>query len=113
MSIRSAAVVGTGAVGEARAKVVDPAGLGKGVDVVFLAVPAGAAAAVLEASSAIKDAIVVDCTNPVTWDAGPGVASPEEGSVAASLARKFPGVRVVKAFNTFGAEFHENAKLGT
>jgi len=144
MSIRSAAVVGTGAVGAAlarnlvqheidvqlggrdadkardlakalgpRARVVDAAGLGKGVDVVFLAVPAGAAASVLEASGAIKDAIVVDCTNPVTWNAGPVHAPTEEGSVAATLARKFPGVRVVKAFNTFGAEFHENAKLDT
>ena len=122
MSIRSAAVVGTGAVGAAlarnlvqheidvqlggrdadkardlakalgpRARVVDAAGLGKGVDVVFLAVPAGAAASVLVKRTAPEKLV----------------------TVLASLARKFPGVRVVKAFNTFGAEFHENAKLGT
>jgi len=142
MTIRSAAVVGTGAVGEAlagnlvkhgidvqlasrdaeknrqlaaklgpRARAVETKAV-EGVDVVFLAVPAAAAVAVLEEATGIKNAIVVDCTNPLTWDAGPVHAPPEEGSVAAQLARRFPGVRVVKAFNTFGAEFHGDPKLG-
>lgn len=143
MSIRSAAVVGTGAVGAAlaknlvqhgidvqiggrdegkarelalalgaRARVADGPSLGKGVDVVFLAVPAAAAASVLEGAGGMKGAIVVDCTNPVSWNAGPVHEPPEEGSIAAHLARRFPATRVVKAFNTFGAEFHADAKLG-
>jgi NADPH-dependent F420 reductase len=143
MSIRSAAVVGTGAVGEAlarnlvkhgvavqlasrdgdkarqvaaalgdRARAVETGNLGKDVDIVFLAVPAAAATAVLEEGKGIQDALVVDCTNPITWDAGPVHAPLEEGSVAAHLARVFPRARVVKAFNTFGAEFHADAKLG-
>jgi NADPH-dependent F420 reductase len=143
MSIRTAAVVGTGAVGEAlagnlvkhgidvqlasrdgdkarqvaatlgkRARAVETKSLGKDVDVVFLAVPAGAATAVLEDAKGIEEAIVVDCTNPVTWDAGPVHVPLEEGSVAAHLARLHPRARMVKAFNTFGAEFHADAKLG-
>jgi len=143
MSIRSAAVVGTGAVGEAlarnlvshgidvqiasrdadavqklvaklgdRARAVETKALGAGVDVVFLAVPADAAPLVLEAASAIGNAIVVDCTNPITWDAGPVHAPPAEVSMAAHLAHRFPKARIVKAFNTFGAEFHADAKLG-
>jgi predicted dinucleotide-binding enzyme len=32
--------------------------------------------------------------------------------VTAQLARRFPGTRLVKAFNTFGAEFHADPKLG-
>jgi 8-hydroxy-5-deazaflavin:NADPH oxidoreductase len=143
MSIRSAAVVGTGAVGEAlagnlvkhgidvqiagrdgdkarqlatklggHARAVETKTLGKGVDAVFLAVPAAAALAVLEEASGIQDGLVVDCTNPLTWDAGPVHAPPEEGSVAAQLARRYPRARVVKAFNTFGAEFHADPRLG-
>jgi len=144
MGIRSAAVVGTGAVGTAlarnlaehgidvqiasrdadkveklanalgdRAHAVDTKGLGPRVEVVFLAVPADAAAAVLEEASGILGAVIVDCTNPLTWNAGPVHMPPEEGSVTAHLARRFPRARLVKAFNTFGAEFHADAKLGT
>jgi NADPH-dependent F420 reductase len=142
MSIRSVAVVGTGAVGEAlarnlvgrgirvqlasrdegktrelakalgeHARAVATKGL-EGVDAVFLAVPAAAALAVLEEATGLGNAVVIDCTNPVTWDKGPVHAPPEEGSMAAHLAKRFPRARVVKAFNTFGAEFHANPKLG-
>jgi hypothetical protein len=70
------------------------------------------AVSVLEEAGGLKGTIVVDCTNPVRWEAGPVHVPPEEGSVAAQLARRFPGARIVKAFNTFGAEFHADAKLG-
>jgi hypothetical protein len=143
MSVRSVAVVGTGAVGEAlagnlvkhgidvqlasrdgekarqvakalgeRARAVETKSLGKGVDAVFLAVPAAAAAKVLEEATGLQDAVVVDCTNSVSWDAGPVYVPSEEGSITAHLARLYPRARLVKAFNTFGAEFHANAKLG-
>jgi hypothetical protein len=95
-----------------RARAVGTTSLGGGVDVVFLAVPAAAAVSVLEEAGGLAGTVVVDCTNPVTWNAGPVHTPPEEGSVAAQLARRFPGARVVKAFNTFGAEFHADAKLG-
>ncbi len=57
--------------------------------------------------------IVVDCTNPIKWANGPVHAPPAEGSMAAHLAKRFPPLRLVKAFNTFGAEFHEHPELGS
>ncbi|MEM1416728.1 MAG: NAD(P)-binding domain-containing protein [Myxococcota bacterium] len=71
---------------------------------VFLAVPAPAA---IEAVAAVPaGTIVVDCSNPVRWDEGPVVDAPAEGSVAAALAAARPDLRVLKGFNTFGAEWH-------
>ena len=142
MAIRLAAVVGTGAVGAALAGNLvrtgstcdcepghrqdaevaiasgtvsvpsKPKRSVRGVEVVFLAVPPDAATAVLEEARR-SGAMIVDCTNPMTWDAGPVHAPPEEGSITAQLARRFPSARLVKAFNTFGAEFHADPKLGT
>ncbi|TMQ09525.1 MAG: hypothetical protein E6J91_30030 [Deltaproteobacteria bacterium] len=101
------------ALGE-RARAVDLAALRDGVDALFLAVPADAAPAVLEAARALPDGtIAVDCTNPLRWDNGPVHTPPPEGSMAAHLARRFPRLRLIKAFNTFGAEFHERPELGT
>jgi predicted dinucleotide-binding enzyme len=97
----------------AKARLVEAAAVGKGVDAVFLAVPADAAGAVLEAAGGLEGVVVVDCTNPLTWDQGPVHAPPHAGSTTADLAHRFPKARVVKAWNTFGAEFHENAKLGS
>lgn len=82
-------------------------------DVVFLAVPGSAArdvAASLKAELAGK--IVVDCNNPLVWKEGPVWSPPQDGSLAAAIARVAPGARVVKAFNTFGAEHHANPVLG-
>jgi predicted dinucleotide-binding enzyme len=33
--------------------------------------------------------------------------------MTAHLARRFPALRLVKAFNTFGAEFHDRPELGS
>ena len=52
--------------------------LGAGIEVV-LAVPAEAATAVLEEAKGILGAIVIDCTNPMTWNAGPVHAPPRGG----------------------------------
>lgn len=73
-------------------------------ELVFLAVPAPAAAEAVAPLAA--GTLLVDCTNPVRWDAGPVVDAPSEGSVAAALAAERPELRVVKGFNTFGAEWH-------
>jgi len=55
----------------------------------------------------LKGKIVVDCNNPLTWKDGPVWAPPAEGSLAAAIAKAAPGARVVKGFNTFGAEHHK------
>lgn len=95
----------------AGASVDTPARVAAAADVVMLAVPGKAA---VEAAAALGDLtgkVVVDCTNPVAWSGGPVWAPPAEGSNAAALAAALPGARVVKAFNTFGAEFHADPTL--
>jgi predicted dinucleotide-binding enzyme len=100
------------ALGNARA--VELSALEGGVDALFLAVPAEAAPAVLEAARGLAaGTIVVDCTNPLRWENGPVHTPPPEGSMAAHLAKRFPLLRVLKAFNTFGAEFHERPELAS
>jgi NADPH-dependent F420 reductase len=91
-----------------RASVSDAVG---DAQVVFLAVPAMAAMDVLASAPSVSGKIIVDCTNPVRWDAGPVVASPEAGSVAAQLASAYPDARVCKAFNHFGAEIHAQPQM--
>ena len=96
----------------ARASAVEPAAL-RDVSVLLLAVPAAAAAAALEeAKELAPGTIVVDCTNPLRWSEGPVHTPPAEGSITAQLAARFPQLRLVKAFNTFGAEFHEQPEVG-
>ena len=78
-----------------------------GADVVFLTVPADVAVQAAGTAGNLSGKILVDCTNPVKFDAGgPVLAPPAGGSVAASLQAAYPGARMVKAFNGLGAEFH-------
>ena len=72
--------------------------------VVFLAVPGGVAVDVVEALD-LEDKVLVDCTNPIKWENGPVWNPPKEGSNAQAIAANTKA-SVVKAFNTFGAEFH-------
>ncbi len=82
-----------------------------GAEVIFVAVPAEAAVAAL-AGTELDGKIVVDCNNPLSWTDGPAWAPPPEGSVTAQLATAYPRARLVKGFNTFGAEFHRDPSLG-
>jgi 8-hydroxy-5-deazaflavin:NADPH oxidoreductase len=81
-------------------------------EVTFLCVPAAAAVAVARDGGDLRRKVIVDCTNPVRWDNGPVLAPPPEGSVAAALAAAVPEARVVKGFNTFGAEVHRDPSMG-
>lgn len=93
------------------ASVATPAEAAAGADVVVLAVPGKVA---VEAATALGDLagkVVVDCTNPIAWDAGPVWDPPAAGSNTAALAAALPDARVVKAFNTFGAELHADPML--
>lgn len=77
-------------------------------EVVFLALPADVAVDVAKSlAGALAGKVVVDCNNPLTWKEGPVWAPPAEGSLAAAIAKAAPKARVVKGFNTFGAEFHK------
>ena len=53
----------------------------------------------------LEGKVVIDASNPLTWEGGP-VHTPPSGhsSGGAHLQSLMPEVRVVKAFNTFGAE---------
>jgi NADPH-dependent F420 reductase len=81
-------------------------------EIVFLAVPGSAAVSAAQGLGDLRGKIVVDCNNPLTWDQGPVWAPPPEGSITAALQAALPGARVLKAFNTFGAEFHADPQLG-
>jgi hypothetical protein len=94
-----------------RAVAVPVAAAAERCEVVFLCVPAGAAVAAARAAGDLARRILVDCTNPVAWHDGPVLAPPPEGSVAAALAAALPEARVVKGFNTFGAEIHRDPAL--
>jgi 8-hydroxy-5-deazaflavin:NADPH oxidoreductase len=74
-----------------------------GADVVVLAVPFGAVAAVAaEIAPAVAGKVVVDTTNPLTPDYS-GLATEGGPSGAELLGALLPGARVVKAFNTLFA----------
>lgn len=89
------------------ASVSDPSEAAAWGEVVFLTVPGGVAVEVARSlAKQLEGKIVVDCNNPLTWKDGPVWAPPPEGSLAAAIAAAAPGARVVKGFNTFGAEFH-------
>jgi hypothetical protein len=76
-------------------------------DVVFLAVPGKVTVDVARSlAKVLEGKVVVDCNNTLTWKEGPVWAPPPEGSLTAAIAKSAPGARVVKGFNTFGAEFH-------
>ncbi len=95
-----------------QAVVVSPAEAAAEASIVFLAVPATAAIDAARELDLAPGKILVDCTNPVGWDKGPIWTPPAAGSIAAALAEALPQVRVIKAFNGFGAEFHADPKLG-
>jgi 8-hydroxy-5-deazaflavin:NADPH oxidoreductase len=76
-------------------------------DVVFMAVPGSVALEVTKSlAKQLEGKIVVDCNNALTWKDGPVWNPPPEGSLAQAIAKAAPGARVIKGFNTFGAEFH-------
>jgi len=76
-------------------------------DIVFFAVPGNVVVELARSlASALAGKVVVDCTNALTWNEGPVWAPPAEGSLTAAIAKAVPQARVVKAFNTFGAEHH-------
>lgn len=70
-------------------------------DVLVLAVPWAAVPGVLEAAGDLKGKVLIDATNPLRWEDGPVHAVATSG--AEEIAAK-TGARVVKAFNTLGAE---------
>jgi predicted dinucleotide-binding enzyme len=80
---------------------VGPAGAAPAGDIVILAVPYAATAAVVsEYGDALHGKVVIDITNPVAPDLQ-GFVTPDGSSGAQEIAKAAPaGAHVVKAFNT-------------
>jgi len=90
-----------------------PAEATAGAELIVLAVPAAAALDVARSLGDLTGRILLDCTNPLRWDAGPVWAPPPAGSTSAALAAALPGARVIKGFNHFGAEIQRDPLLTT
>lgn len=87
---------------------VVPMGATNDADVIVLAVPWGEIENVILALGNVAGKIVVDATNPLTKDLG--LALGHTDSAGETVARLAKDARVVKAFNTTGAENMANAR---
>ena len=86
------------------ASIADAAQFG---EVVVLTTPFPAAQAAIGSAGNLTGKIVIDCTNPLTPDLS-GLSVGHDTSAAEQVARWAQGARVVKCFNTTGANNMEN-----
>jgi predicted dinucleotide-binding enzyme len=86
-----------------RVKVVPPAEVAKGVDILIAATPAGEQVNALKSCGDLKGRIVIDIANPLKPDMS-GLSVGFTTSFAEELAKALPGVKIVKAFNTVFAQ---------
>jgi NADPH-dependent F420 reductase len=80
-------------------------------DVIFLAVPGGVAVEAAKGLGDVAGKVIVDCTNPLRFEGGPVWNPPAEGSNAQAIAAALESAKVLKGFNTFGAELHRDPAL--
>jgi hypothetical protein len=81
-------------------------------EVVLLATPWGAAQDAIKAAGSLAGKIVVDATNPLKPDLS-GLSLGHTTSAGEEVARWAPGAKVVKAFNTIGAQHMANPRFGS
>jgi predicted dinucleotide-binding enzyme len=106
-------IIGTGNMGQAIAGVVTSGGHTAELiaheeatkpatgEVVVLAVPYPALSNIVaERGASFAGKVVVDITNPVSFDTFDSLTVPADSSAAAELAAALPEAKVVKAFNT-------------
>ncbi len=95
----------------ANARAGTPAEAARFGEVIVLAVPWSAADDALRDAGPLTGKIVVDCTNPLKADLS-GLAIGHTTSAAEEIARRAGGARLVKAFNTTGAENMRSPRFG-
>ena len=88
---------------QGRARAATVAEAVRDAEVVVLAVPWAAVPEVIQSAGELTGKVVVDCTNPLQPKMA-GVEVPPAGSAGEQVAQWARGARVVKAFNTTGAE---------
>jgi predicted dinucleotide-binding enzyme len=81
-------------------------------DAILFAPPWAAVDDALHAAGPLTGKVVIDCTNPLAPDLS-GLAIGHTTSAAEEIAKRAPGARVVKAFNTTGAENMRNPEFKT
>ena len=81
-------------------------------EVVLFAPPWAAVEDALRAAGPFTGKILIDCTNPLKPDLS-GLAFGHTTSAGEEIARRATGARVVKAFNTTGAENMTNPQFGS
>ncbi len=95
-----------------RVKVVSPAEVARGVDILIAATPAGEQVNALKSCGDLTGKIVIDIANPLKPDMS-GLSVGFTTSFAEELAEAFPGAKIVKAFNTvFAQVLHEGPDFG-
>ncbi len=80
-------------------------------EVVTLAVPWSAAKDAVAAAGDLRGKVLLDCTNPLTQDLS-GLAVGAGTSAGEQVAAMAPGARVVKIFNTTGANNMADPRYG-
>ena len=89
-----------------------PAEAVKFAEVILFAPPWPSVEEALRAAGPLKGKILIDCTNPVKPDLS-GLAIGHTTSAAEEVARRAAGARVVKGFNTTGAENMKSPQFGS
>ena len=95
----------------AAATVGGPADAVGGAEVVLLAVPWPEANVALQSSGPFRDQVLIDATNPLTEDAS-GLVLGHTTSAGEEVAKIAKGAKVVKAFNTIGAQHMADPRFG-
>src|SRR5690349_16545314 len=80
-------------------------------DIVLLATPWAATEQALRSAGSLKGKVLIDAVNPLLPDLS-GLAVGTTTSGAEHVAQWTPGARVVKAFNTVGANIMANPDFG-